>query len=262
MPPDDPEPTGDATEPTGDTITIPATSTNDATPPVTPKRTPRPPKTFTEEEVEAIRQEEKQKLYARLGRVDELEATVAELTKQETDRQKAAEKAQKDAERAAKKKEEEEMELRDLLERKDQEWTARLDQEKIEREKILAILDQERKHASLQQYLSQKMMDEAEYIMPELHYTVGGNTPEEIDQSVERAKQTTAAIVQNINARMQGNNASRPAPGVTAPPVGPSEMVPTNRTLTADDLKQMTPEEYAQNREALLREAGRSYRAR
>jgi uncharacterized glyoxalase superfamily protein PhnB len=201
-------------------------------------------------------------MYSRLGRVDELEATVAEMRQAETERQKAIEKAQKDAERAAKKKEEEEMELRDLISRKDTEWEAKLEEERQERQKIVALLEHEQKHAALQSYMAQRMVEEAESIMPELHWTVSGNTPEEIDAAIERAKAASANIVNNVNSKLQGQRAGQRSVGVTQPPVGPPEMVPQTQTLTADDLKQMTPEDYAQNREALLREAGRAYRSR
>jgi len=260
MPPEDETQTQDPVpEQDPNTITIQTTTTNQPEP---PRRTGRPPKTFTEEEVEKIRQEEKDKMYSRLGRVDDLESQLAELHKAEAERQKEAAKVQRDQERAAKKKEEEEMELRDLIAKKDGEWEAKLETERQERIKIMALLEQEQKHATLQQYMAQRMLEEGEGIMSKLHYTVGGNSPEEIDASIEKAKAASSSIATSVQSWMQNNKAGQRTAGVTAPPVGPPEMVPTTQTLTADDLKAMTPEDYAQNREALLREAGRAYRSR
>ena len=126
----------------------------------------------------------------------------------------------------------------------------------------MALLEHEQKHASLQTYMAQRMMEEGEAVMPELHYTIGGNTPEEIDASIEKAKGASASISTSVQEWMQGQRAGQRTAGVTQPPVGPPEMVPTNQTLTADDLKGMSMEDYSQNREALLREAGRAYRSR
>jgi hypothetical protein len=236
----------------------------EGTPEPTPSRRgrQREPKVFSEEEVEAIRQEEKQKLYPRLQKVDELEATVAELRQTEAERQKAIDREAKAAEKATQKKQEEEMELRDLIAKKDGEWEQKLEEERQERGKIMALLEKEQAHAALQGYLAQRMVEEAENIMPELHYTVYGNSPEEIDASIERAKATTLAIVNNVNSTMQGQRAGQRGAAITGPPVGPMEMAATTTTLTADDLKAMTPEDYATHREALLREAGKAYRAR
>jgi len=255
---------GDAQPPDdGTTITVPVAPPAE-TPPTSGPRQQRsggePPQAFTQEDVERIRQEERQRVLAEQARADTLENELAQYRKAEEDRKSAEAKTQREADRAAKKKQEEEMELRDLIQKKDQEWEARLAEERAEREKAFALLEQERHHASLQTYLAQRMAEHSEEISPELRDLVSGSTEQEIDASIQLLIQKSALIQQNAVSAMRNINAGRPMAGVTAPPVGPMESAGTTRTYTADELKAMTPEEYAAEREQLLRAASQSRR--
>jgi hypothetical protein len=255
-----PPPEGDPPQPPDpNSITVPVTE-----PPKPPERQPRtggePPQAFTQEDVERIRQEERTRYQTEQQRADQLENELAQYRKDAEDRQKSEEKTQREAARAAKKKEEEEMELRDLIQKKDQEWEARLDQERLEREKAFAMLEQERRHASLQTYLAQRMAQDGDKIAEELRDLVAGNSPEEIDASINLLVQKTGLIRNNVVDGLRKVNSTRPTAGVTAPPVGPMETSGTTRTYTADELKAMTPEEYASERENLLRAASISRR--
>ena len=246
--------------PDPNSITVPVQEPLPAQPP-RQQRTSEPPQAFTAEDVERIRQEERARYSTEQARADQLENELAQYRKTEEDRQAAQAKVERETAKAAKKKEEEEMELRDLITRKDQEWQEKLDEERKQRENALAILEQERRHASLQTYLAQRMADEGDKIVPILRDLVAGNSTEEIDASIamlveisEHMKNDSVAAVRNINA-------GRPMAGVTAPPVGPMESSQASRTLTAGEIKDLTPEEYAQDREALLRAASESRRA-
>jgi len=242
----------------GTTITVPAQ------PPAQPPRQERtggePPQAFTAEDVERIRQEERARYSQEQTRADSLENELAAYRKAEEDRVKAEEKAQRDQARAQKKQEEEQMELRDLMARRDQEWEEKLETERREREKALAVLDQERRHASLQTYLAQRMAQDGDKIAEELRDLVAGNTPEEIDNSIQLLIQKTDLIRNNVVDGLRKVNSTRPTVGVTAPPVGPMESSQATRTYTADELKAMTPEEYSSERENLLRAASLSRR--
>jgi len=257
------QPQGDAQPPVDDgtTITVPTTP---AEPPAQPPRTQRtggePPQAFTQEDVERIRQEERQRVLAEQTRADTLENELAQYRKADEDRKAAEAKTQRDADRAAKKKQEEEMELRDLIQKKDQEWEQRLADERAEREKAFALLEQERHHASLQTYLAQRMAEHGDEISPELRDLVSGSSEQEIDASIQLLIQKSALIQQNAVSAMRNINAGRPMAGVTAPPVGPMESAGATRTYTADELKAMTPEEYAAERDNLLRAASQSRR--
>lgn len=253
-PPEEPPPPQDP-----NSITVPV-----AEPPKTSgnrnQRTEEPPQVFSQTDVERIREEERARYAAEQQRADSLQNELAQYRKAEEDRVAAETKAAKDAERAQKKKAEEEMELRELITKKDQEWEARLEGERQEREKAFAMLEQERRHASLQTYLAQRMAVDGDEIAPELRDLVGGNTEQEIDSSIVLLKEKSAAILGSYQQYTQNQNAQRPTVGVTAPPVGPMETSQTTRTYSADDLRAMTPEEYAAEREQLLRAASNSRR--
>jgi len=193
-------------------------------------------------------------------RADGLQNELAQYRKAEEDRQAAEAKALKDKERADKKKAEEEMEVRDLIAKKDQEWQAQLDAERQERERAFAMLEQERRHSSLTAYMAQRMATEAEEIAPELRDLVAGNSEQEIDASIALLKEKSAAILGNYQHMIQRQNAGRPTVGVTAPPVGPMETSQTTRTYTPDELRAMSAEDYAAQREDLLRAASASRR--
>jgi TolA-binding protein len=215
---------------------------------------------FNAEEVERIRQEERARYGTLSAQLDDLNKEVAKYRQSDEERTKAEEKARKDAEKAEKKKQEEEMELRDLIARKDEEWEAKLATERAERERALALVEQERRHASLQNYLAQRMMQDGELIAPQLRQLVGGNTEEEVDAKVNELIEISRSILGDTQQMIAQTNAARPTVGVTAPPIGPSDMAAATRTYTPDDIKALTPEEYADQRESLLRAASASRR--
>ena len=228
-----------------------------------PARQPRSgtdPQVFTEDDIERIRQEERARFGTLSSQLDEAQQEIARFRQSDEERAKAEAKVQKEAERAAKKKEEEEMELRDLIARKDDEWEAKLQAERDERERALALLEQERRHAGLQNYLAQKMMEHGEQIAPQLRKLVGGNSEEEIDLKIQELIEISTSIVGDTQQYMAQVQSQRPTVGVTSPPVGPPDMAATTRTYTTDDLRNMTPEDYAQQRESLLRAASQSRR--
>jgi hypothetical protein len=221
-------------------------------PPPTPPRQQRsgePPQVFTPEDVERIRQEERAKFSPLSAQLDDLNAEIARYRQTDEERAKAEEKIRKDAEKAQKKKEEEEMELRDLISRKDQEWEEKLAAERAEREKALAVLDQERRHAALSNYLAQRMLEVGDSIAPPLRKLVSGNSEAEIETKISELVEISENILGETNRFIAEQNAHRPMVGVTAPPIGPPDMAAVTRTYTPDDIKNMTPEEYAALRE-------------
>jgi hypothetical protein len=232
-------------------------------PPAQPPRQARngsDPQTFTAEDVERIRQEERARYGTVTSQLDELNAEIARYRQTDEERAKAEEKARKDAERAEKKKQEEEMELRDLITKKDQEWETKLEEERQARQQALAVLEQERRHAGLQNYLTQQMMEKGELIAPQLRKLVAGNSEQEIDIKISELIEISESLLGDTQQLLQRQNAQRPTVGVTAPPMGPVEMTPATRTYTPDDIKALTPEEYAAQRESLLRAASASRR--
>jgi len=253
-------PEGEQEEQPPDTITIPAQEEEAPQGRGRQQRTGAEPQVFSQEDIDRIRNEERNRYTKEMERADALDAELARYRQVEDDRVKAEAKAQRDAEKAAKKKEEEEMELRDLIARKDAEWEARLQEERQAREQALAVLDQERRHASLQTYLAQRMAEVGDQITPELRDLVAGNSQEEIDASINLLMEKSQLLMTNVVNGYRQVNSTRPTAGVTAPPIGPMEASESSRTYTSDELKAMSPEEYAQVREPLLRAASQSRR--
>lgn len=214
-----------------------------------PKEEGKPSKTFTAEDIEKARKEEKDKLYNRLSTMEEeLKAMKAEREA----REKAQKEAEKQAAEEAKKKAQEEMSAKELLAQKEQEWEQRFQSLQQDRERDRAILEQERQFTALMDYRANRMAEEAENILPELIDLVAGNSQEEIEASIARLRERTEKIVGNVQAAQQQARREMPGTKVTAPPTGPVENQPGYETLSADDIRGMDMATYAKRREQLL----------
>ena len=217
---------------------------------------PPPGQWFSAEDVARIRTEEKDKLYGRLNDMD------GELKALREDRERREAEAQANQERLAaeaQKKEEEAMDVRQLLERKDQEWKAEIEGLRGEQARERAIFEKEREFAQVQEYRRDRLVQEvgAGNIMPELQDLVNGGTIEEVESAIEIMRQRTSTIVQNIMAASQPLQQARPlAPrGVATtgqPPVGPMEQQTATETLSVDDIQRMDPATYAKYRDRLM----------
>jgi hypothetical protein len=208
---------------------------------------------FTAEEVEAFRQQEKDKLYGRLDEMGQQLASV--LQERETEQQEKARLAQ-EAEDARKAKEEQEMDLRDLITKRDQEWQQRFDEAEQQRAAERAIFDKERQLAAVESYRRDRLEQEEPYIIPDLRDLVAGNTPEEVDQSIEFMKARSEAIAQNFAAAAQQSQQQVPFRGAampSVPPVGPLEQLPSNQPITQEFLDSMDMDTYKRHRDQLLR---------
>jgi hypothetical protein len=231
--------------------------------PDTPPSPPAPPngKVWTEEEVNAererVRQEEKDKLYPRLSTMEEELKKVREDREAETKAQTAA---REKAEAEAKSKAEEEMSAKELLAAKEQEWKNEIAALRSERERDAAMLEAERRFAAVESYKTRRMAEEAEHIMPELRDLVTGSTEQEVENSIATAVSKTGAILENIKAHQQQQRQQQRGTSITTPPAGPLENDATYETITAEDIRNMNPAEYAKNRDKLLQAASASRR--
>ena len=239
--------------------------------PIVEDPTPRAPATGTDrffsqeqvnEMIENARKQEKDKLYPTISKADErvktMEEEVRELTKfrktaekQEADRIKAIEDAQKA-------KEEAEMSAKDLIAKRDQDFNARIAQLQAENEQRIALMEQEVKFNQLQSYITRRAAEEGNSIVPELIDFITGNTPEEVEASIEVLKTKSAAIAEA--ARNAGVRQRSTMPGVT-PSSGPSVGVtpldmPTDRQFTAEDIRGMSMQEFAALRKKINMPSG------
>lgn len=224
-------------------------------------------KAFTEDEVENIRKQEKDKMYKRLEEADSRTKVLEEQLKVLTDER---EKAIKEAEDRAKKEAEairlrefEELSAKELLLKQEtefnqklntveNEWKARLEEIDRDRQAQAALLDKERRHQELQTYISRRMQEEQEYIIPELLNLISGSSEEEIEMQIDRYKEVSSAILENVQRATAESQSRLKGAGVTAPPVGPMETQMEQQTLTAEDIRNMSMEQYQKMRERLL----------
>ena len=223
-------------------------------------------RTFTEDDVEKIRQQEKDKLYKRLedsdGRVKSLEDQLSTLSNEsEVSKAEAARLAKAESD-ALRKREEEELSAKELITKRETEfdeklkvveteWEGRLAKIEEERASQEAMLEKERRYRELETYLGRRMVEEEEYIIPELRDLASGTTEEEIDNSIAILKDRSSALLESIQQSTHPSGL-RGSP-VTAPPVGPMETQTEQQTLSAEDIRNMPMEQYMQMRDRLLK---------
>lgn len=214
----------------------------------------QPDQFFTKEDIERARQQEKDKLYGRLSKQEEQLQTLME---REAERERQEEEERQRREEEARRAEEEELDVRSLLQKKEQEWEQRFTEIQQQAEAERQVFEKEREFQALKDYAAQRLQEEQDEIMPELRDLVKGNTPEEVEESIALVKDRTARILQQVTAQQQAQQppqqpqVPRGAP-VTAPPAGPMENEMGHRTMTAEDIRNMDMDTYAEQREKIL----------
>ena len=217
---------------------------------------PQGQRMFTEEEVGAIRTEEKTKLY---DRMNGMEQELAALRQDREQREATLAQQQEAAEAATRAAEEEKMDVRQLLEKRDSEWQQRWTELEQARERDHAIFEQERRWNQLQEYKRNRVEQEEEWLIPELRDLIDGSTEAEIDHAIEVMKQRSASISQNYQAALaQQRGPIRGVAPTGAPPIGPMEQQTATQTLSVDDIRKMDPKTFAQYRDQLLGIASRA----
>ena len=215
---------------------------------------------YTSDDLARARAQEKEKLYPQMEKLkEELSALKqAQAEREAEEARKRDERKAREAELAKKKKEEEEAELsaKELLARKEQELLAQIEQERAEREKALALLDQERKFQQLMAYRQQRMEQERENIIPELIDLVQGETEAEIETSIAALKEKSNKIFQSVATASQQTRKEMVGARVTSPASGPLDNDSEQRTYSPEDISRMSLADYAKNRAKLLGNAG------
>jgi hypothetical protein len=223
-------------------------------------------RTFTEEDVERIRTQEKDKLYKRLedsdGRVKTLEDQLGILNHESDENRSEAARLAKAESDAIRRREEDELSAKELITKREtefdeklkgveSEWEGRLAKIEDERAAQSAMLEKERSYRELEVYLQRRVDEEGEYIIPELRDLAAGATEEEIDNSIAVLRERSSAILESIQQSAQPRGL-RGSP-ITAPPVGPMETQTEQHTLSAEDIRDMPMEQYMQMRDRLLK---------
>ena len=177
-------------------------------------------KAYSEEDLKRVREQEKSKLYPQ---IDSLKEELNLLKKEREERLAEAAARAAEAEAEAKKKAEAEMDVRQLLESKEQEWAQKLEAERLERERAFTLLERERQYAELTEYRTRRLEEERDNIMPELVDLISGNTPEEIEQSITGLRERSSRILESAQSAMQNARKEMTGSRVTAPPSGPMD---------------------------------------
>lgn len=237
--------------PVGDTITVPVTPT--------PETTPVPDARFTAADIERIRKEEKDKLYGRLEETrkaqEQLLAEVEALKgakKSEVDA--AAAQARKEAEEAARKRWEE-SEAKDLIASVQSEWEQKFQNLEREREQERLLFQKEQEFSQLQNFVQKRVSEEtaAGNIAPELVDLVSGNTPDEVESSLNILKAKTQAILESVQqAQVAARAQMRGVSSAGYAASGPMDTTSGTQTYSASDISGMSMAEYAKVRGSLL----------
>jgi hypothetical protein len=211
---------------------------------------------FTKEDLEKVRQEEKDKLYKKVSTVEERSKALEDELKilREEREKKQSEEADRLKTIAQEKKaaEEAEMGFKELLKAKEQEWESRFESSERERNQAFAVLERERELSVLSDYRAERLSQEADTIMPELRDLVRGITQEEIESSILDMKNRSEAIVAQAQMFQQQARQQQRGVPVTAPTSGPTDIDSTYESLGADDIRNMSLSEYAKRRDTLL----------
>jgi hypothetical protein len=228
-------------------ITIPAAVVEPPAP-----QTPAEPR-FSAEDIARARQEEKDKLYGKISKIEEQnQRFLSEIEEQRKAReaaQTAEEQRLKDVEAQARSLAEQDMSAKDLLAQKEQEWTSRFEQFEREREQERTLFAKEQEFNNLQTYIQKRVGEESENIAPELLDYVSGNTPDEVENSIATAKAKTAAILESVQqAAIQQRASMRGVSPTGYSTTGPMDTEPGHKSYSLTDLRDMPMSEYAKIR--------------
>jgi HD-GYP domain-containing protein (c-di-GMP phosphodiesterase class II) len=212
------------------------------------------------EAIQKARAQEKAKLYPQVEKLQE-ELALLRSKEQEREAKEAERKAARqarEAEAAAerKKQEEAELEVRDLLAKKEQEWQAEIKREREDREKAFALLEREREFQELSAYRQQRLEQERDAIIPELIDLISGNTKDEIESSIAGLKERSSKIFDSVAQVAQQSRKEMVGTRITSPASGPLDNDSDSRQYSPNDINNMSMADYAKNRAKLLGTAG------
>lgn len=213
---------------------------------------------FTAEQLEAVRKEEKNKLYAQIQslqaeqkKANDALAAIQAAKDAELAAAQAAQ-AQKDAEAQAAR--EAEMSAKDLLEEKlranNDTWEARFNQLQQERDTEKALLAKEREYNELVAYRNAALDAAKDDIAPQFYDFISGDTKEQIDAGIARAKSATDSIAQQFQQAQQAQMSQMRGVSPTGyAATGPMDNNSGTQTLSDVDIANMPMSEFAKLRQ-------------
>ena len=240
--------------------------------------TPIPGRVFTEEEVEAIRKQEKDKLYQTIEkekeRVNSLSTQLDQYTKEREEAARIMAEEAHHQDEARKAREQEELSAKELIAVKETEWnqkltaaetgwSQKLEALQAERDATAALLAQEQHFQSVLSYKNRRLQEVSESVVPEfvqlLEETSGfGNSEEEVERAISALVTKSSSMIENIQQSTQQQRLRGVSPTGGAP-TGPLDNIMEQQTVTANDIKNMSLADYAKVRDRLMAQA-RPYR--
>jgi chromosome segregation ATPase len=202
---------------------------------------------YTEVDLKRVREQEKSKLYPQ---IDSLKEEINLLKKDREAQLAEAAAIAKEKEEAARKLAESEMDVRSLLEKKEQEWAAQLEEIRQEGARKDALLERERQYAELTAYRNRRLAEEQENIMPELVDLISGNSVDEIENSITGLRERSSKILESAQQAMQNARRDMKGTSTTLPPT--MENNSGQQQFTADQIAAMSVTEYAKHRDRLF----------
>ena len=202
---------------------------------------------YTEIDLKRVREQEKSKLYPQ---IDSLKEEINLLKKDREAQLAEAAAIAKEKEEAARKLAESEMDVRALLEKKEQEWTAQLEEIRQEGARKDALLERERQYAELTAYRNRRLAEEQDNIMPELVDLISGNNADEIENSITGLRERSSKILESAQQAMQNARRDMKGTSTTLPPT--MENNSGQQQFTADQIAAMSVTEYAKYRDRLF----------
>lgn len=226
------------------------------TPVPTPPAPADPQQFFTAAQLEAARQQEKDKVYGRLTAAEKLaetmKAEIDSLKAKEAEREAEVARKQAEAEAAARKAEEDKMSAAELIAAREKEMLERQAAFEARMQAEQAVLAKEQQFLQLQSYTQTRVAEEVsqDNIAPEFLDYITGNTVEEIEASITKAKEKTASIAEaKVNAGLTPR-----LPGVSPTGFGPTgpleQFTGQQQELTPEQINAMSMAEFAQYRVA------------
>lgn len=223
---------------------------------VVPPTSPAPPteQFFTAAQLEAARQQEKDKVYDRLTRAEQqtnIFKSELEVLKSDKDARDAeAARLQAEAEKATKDAAEEKLSAKQLIETREQEMQERFAAMEAKLAADQAVIAKEQQFLTLQSYTQRRVAEEQaqDNIAPEFLDYIVGNTTDEIEASITKAVEKTASIAE---ARANAGVQTPRLPGVSPTgfaPAGPLDQFQQQRQFTQADIDAMSMPEYAEYR--------------
>ncbi len=208
---------------------------------------------FTAEQVEAIRAQEKDKLYDRLKKTDEqlatFKSTVDQLTADKAARDAEIEAQKKAAEDAQKREAESKLTAEQLIAAREAELKEQQDKFQKDMDLKLATMAKEQEFLKLQSYIRTRVAEEiaANTIIPDLVEFVGGNSEDEVEASITKVKEKTANIVKGATT-LSGGVSQLPGVSPTGSPAGPLDNLSGPRQLSAEEIASMSMDEFSKYR--------------